>query len=191
MPDAQVAAVEYAPVGWPPETYTIVRRVRVEADDISTDPRSRRRRTIDKAQLALALEGTATHAYAVSFIVTNIATFEETEQGETGRDIETWFRRRTDIEDRIREAKLGAGLRHLDPPRGVCRTARALSRSVVNGNRDVEPGWGTQWVATQGGVGAAVERPVPQPRGVSSSVGPGCSATAQSAKVVRRVDPPV
>ena len=27
--------------------------------------------------------------------------------------MQAWFRRRTDIEDRIREAKLGAGLRHL------------------------------------------------------------------------------
>ncbi|MEI2775149.1 MAG: transposase [Tetrasphaera sp.] len=27
--------------------------------------------------------------------------------------VESWFRRRTDIEDRIREAKLGAALRHL------------------------------------------------------------------------------
>ena len=72
MPGAQVAAVDYAPAGWPVDTYTIVRRVRVEAETISADPRSRRRRTIDKDQLALALEGTATHAYAVSFIVTNI-----------------------------------------------------------------------------------------------------------------------
>jgi hypothetical protein len=65
MPGAQVAAVDYAPAGWPDDTYTIVRRVRVEAEAISADPRSRRRRTIDKNQLALALEGTATHAYAV------------------------------------------------------------------------------------------------------------------------------
>ena len=28
-------------------------------------------------------------------------------------DVEAWFRRRTDIEDRIREAKLGAALRRL------------------------------------------------------------------------------
>lgn len=28
-------------------------------------------------------------------------------------DVEGWFRRRTDIEDRIRQAKLGAALRHL------------------------------------------------------------------------------
>lgn len=72
MPGAQVAAVDYAPAGWPVDTYTIVRRVRVEAETISADPRSRRRRTIDKDQLALALEGAATRAYAVSFIVTNI-----------------------------------------------------------------------------------------------------------------------
>jgi hypothetical protein len=117
MAGAQVAAVDYAPAGWPEHTYTIVRRVRVEAEAISGDPRSRRRRTIDKAQLALALEGTATHAYAVSFIVTNIPANDRPGQhaGHAGTivEVEPWFRRRTDIEDRIREAKLGAALRHL------------------------------------------------------------------------------
>ncbi len=113
MAGAQVAAVDYAPAGWPEDTYTIVRRVRVDAEAISADPRSRRRRTIDPDQLALAIEGTATHAYAVSFIITNIPTHDAGEQGETILDVEAWFRRRTDIEDRIREAKLGAGLRHL------------------------------------------------------------------------------
>ncbi len=121
MDGAQVAAVDYAPAGWPPDTYTVIRRVRVEAEAISTDPRSRRRRTIDPNQLALALEGTATHAYAISFIVTNIPTHNNANDGKTGEtgeretvvDVEAWFRRRTDIEDRIREAKLGASLRHL------------------------------------------------------------------------------
>lgn len=113
MAGAQVAAVDYAPAGWPDDTYTIVRRVRVDAEDISADPRSRRRRTIDQAQLALALEGTATHAYAVSFIVTNIPVYDDAARGEMVRDVEAWFRRRTDIEDRIREAKLGAALRKL------------------------------------------------------------------------------
>ena len=117
MPGAQVAAVDYAPAGWPEGTYTIVRRVRVDAEDISADPRSRRRRTIDKNQLALALEGTATHAHAVSFIVTNIPANDRPGQhagdAETILEVEAWFRRRTDIEDRIREAKLGAALRHL------------------------------------------------------------------------------
>ena len=113
MPGAQVAAVDYAPAGWPEDTYTIVRRVRVDAEQISADPRSRRRRTIDPGQLALALEGTATHAYAVSFIVTNIPTYDEAHNGQTVNEVEAWFRRRTDIEDRIREAKLGAALRKL------------------------------------------------------------------------------
>lgn len=110
MPGAQVAAVDYAPTGWPDDTYTIVRRVRVDAEAISADPRSRRRRTIDPGQLALALEGTATHAYAVSFIVTNIPTHDDSKKGETVVEVQAWFRRRTDIEDRIREAKLGAAL---------------------------------------------------------------------------------
>jgi hypothetical protein len=113
MPGAQVAAVDYAPAGWPQGSYTIVRRVRVDAEQISADPRSRRRRTIDPDQLVLALEGTAAHAYAVSFIVTNIPTHHDPTKGETARDVEAWFRRRTDIEDRIREAKLGAALRRL------------------------------------------------------------------------------
>ena len=113
MPGAQVAAVDYRPAGWPEDTYTIVRRVRIDAEAISADPRSRRRRTIDPGQLALALEGTATHAYAVSFIVTNIPTHDDPRTGETVLEVEAWFRRRTDIEDRIREAKLGAALRHL------------------------------------------------------------------------------
>jgi hypothetical protein len=116
MPGAQVAASDYAPAGWPEDSYTIIRRVRVDVEAISTDPRSRRRRTIDPDQLALALDGTATHAYAVSFIVTNIPANDiGDEQGtaETVVDVEAWFRRRTDIEDRIREAKLGAALRHL------------------------------------------------------------------------------
>jgi len=122
MPGAQVAAVDYAPGGWPEDTYTIVRRVRIDAEAISADPRSRRRRTIDPAQLALALEGTATYAYAVSFIVTNIPTHNDSANGETVYEVEAWFRRRTEIEDRIREAKLGAALRHLPSGSEVVNT---------------------------------------------------------------------
>jgi hypothetical protein len=114
MPGAQVAAVDYAPEGWPPDAYTIVRRVRVNTEDLSADPRARRRRTIPAEQLALALGGELDHVWAVSFIITNIPTAEDGNgEFETAVDVEAWFRRRTDIEDRIREAKLGAALRHL------------------------------------------------------------------------------
>jgi hypothetical protein len=100
----------------------------VDAEQISADPRSRRRRTIDPDQLALALDGTATHAYAVSFIVTNIPANDRPASDRPAHDrpaddtgpgfdsivaVEAWFRRRTDIEDRIREAKHGAALRRL------------------------------------------------------------------------------
>jgi hypothetical protein len=109
MRGAQVTATSYAPAGWPPGTYTIVRRVKVPAQEISTDPRSRRRRTIPAGQLALVLGGVADHAWAVSFLVTNIPAA----QPEGIVAVEYWFRGRADIETRIKEAKLGAALRHL------------------------------------------------------------------------------
>jgi Transposase DDE domain group 1 len=109
MPGAQVTAVDNAPAGWPPGSYTLIRRVRVDAADVSHDPRSRRRRTIPKDQLALVLGGDLDHTWAVSFIVTNLPAND----GADIIGIEAWFRGRADIETRIKEAKLGAGLRHL------------------------------------------------------------------------------
>jgi hypothetical protein len=108
MANAQVAACDYAPAGWPPGTYTIIRRVKIPVDLFSEDPRSRRRRTVDKDQLALALDGAADHVWAVSFIVTNIPADAGDYIG-----LEAWFRNRTSIEERFREAKHGAGLNHL------------------------------------------------------------------------------
>ena len=105
MPGAQVAAVDYAPAGWPAGTRMIVRRMKVQAASISTDLRARRRRTFDPAQLALALGGQVGHAYAYSPIVTNL----------TGSAVavEAWFRDRAWVEERIKDSKLGMALRHL------------------------------------------------------------------------------
>lgn len=108
MPGGQVAVCDYAPAGWPPDTYTLVRRVKVPLAQLSADPRSRRRRTVAKDQLALALGGAADHVWAVSFIVTNIPASRSDYVG-----LEAWFRNRTSIEERFREGKLGAGLNHL------------------------------------------------------------------------------
>lgn len=104
MRGAEVAEADYTPAGWPP-VRAIVRRVRHDADTISADPRSRRARTIDKDQLRLVLGGEADHAYAYSMILTTLT--------DDAVEIEAWFRGRVSIEDRIREAKLGFGLRHL------------------------------------------------------------------------------
>lgn len=76
MPGAQVAACDQAPAGWPPDANTIVRRVCVDACDMSAHPRSRRR-TSRADQLALALGGTAEHADAASLIVINILAYRD------------------------------------------------------------------------------------------------------------------
>jgi hypothetical protein len=104
MRDAEVAEAVYTPGGWPP-MHCIVRRVRHPAERISTDPRARRRRTLDKTQLQMVLDGEADHAYGYSVLLTTI-------DGDCV-DIEAWFRGRVQIEDRFRDAKLGYGLRHL------------------------------------------------------------------------------
>jgi len=105
MAGAEVATCPYAPGGWPEGTRTIVRRVRLGADQVRSDPRSRRRRTIDPQQLALVLGGEAGHVYAYSFIVTNL-------DGDPV-DIEAWFRERAQVEERIKDSKCGLALRHL------------------------------------------------------------------------------
>jgi hypothetical protein len=105
MAGAEVAFCGYVPAGWPPDSRTVVRRVRLDATEISHDGRSRRRRTIDPNQLALVLDGAADCAYAYSFIVTHLPWHATA--------LEWWFRQRALIEERIRDTKLGAALRHL------------------------------------------------------------------------------
>lgn len=105
MRGAEVAACDYVPSGWPAGTRCIVRRVRLDAHEVRADPRSRRRRTIDPEQLAMVLGGEADHAYAYSFIVTNL-------EGDI-IEIEAWFRERAQVEERIKDSKCGLALRHL------------------------------------------------------------------------------
>lgn len=109
MPGAEVAVADYAPADWPEGTVCIVRRVRHAAADISADPRARRRRTIPKEQLALALDGELDAVYGYSFIATNLPA----EHPAQAVAIEAWHRGRTDVEDRFRDAKHGAALLHL------------------------------------------------------------------------------
>ena len=109
MRNAQVAVADYVPRGWPQGTRCLVRRVRHDAAVISADPRARRRRTIPAEQLTLALGGDIDQVWAYSFIVTNL----DLSTDKKAREVEAWYRHRTDIEDRIRDAKHGAALRHL------------------------------------------------------------------------------
>jgi hypothetical protein len=109
MPSAEVAVCGYQPDGWPEGTVCVVRRVRVPAEQVSADPRSRRRRTIPKEQLTLALDGRVEVVYGYSFILTNL----DVATPRALAAFERWYRDRADIEDRIRDAKHGAALRHL------------------------------------------------------------------------------
>ncbi len=58
MLNAEIAETTYTPGDWRQEPLRlIVRRVKITTDELSEDPRSRRRRTVPEGQLKLALEG--------------------------------------------------------------------------------------------------------------------------------------
>jgi len=69
---SDVAECDYRPGGWPVDTRCVVRRVRVDHDELKSDPRSRRRRTIDPNELALLEADELGFGYAYSFICTNL-----------------------------------------------------------------------------------------------------------------------
>ena len=106
MEGAEVAEVQFSPTGWQHEPLRLlVRRVRVEAQEISRSPKSRRRKTMPKGQVQLALKGLVGHTYAYTFIITDMS-------GEAV-ELEQRQRRRAHIEERIKDLKLGCGLIHL------------------------------------------------------------------------------
>jgi hypothetical protein len=108
MPGAQVAETSYAPEGWEGEPLRlIVRRVPFDAEKIANGSvTARRRKTIHPAQLALALEGQVASVFGYSFILTDI-------HHQPSVWIEHFHRHRAQIEERLKEAKLGQALRHL------------------------------------------------------------------------------
>ena len=106
LKDAEVAETRYIPTGWEHEPLRlIVRRVAHQADALSDDPRARRKRTIPREQLDLGLSGEADVVYGYSFILTDLA-------GEAVA-VEHHHRDRAQIEERIKDAKLGVSLRRL------------------------------------------------------------------------------
>jgi len=111
MEHTEVAVIEYLPGSWPADAgvVCIARRTRIPVELIPTDPRARKLRTIDKDQLALALEGKLDHVYGYSYILTNLDVSTATKLVA----VEHWYRHRTDIEALNRDAKHGAALRHL------------------------------------------------------------------------------
>jgi hypothetical protein len=118
MPGAQVAETTYSPQRWKGRPLRlIVRRVRVRASELSHDPRARRRRTIPRHQLQLALAGELDLVFAYSFILTNLPAEQD------AREVELLHRRRGQIEERLKDAKLGTAARHA--PSGDLNANRA------------------------------------------------------------------
>lgn len=107
MTGAQVAELSHTPTGWTHEPLRlIVRRTAYAAADLlATNEHARRRRTIGPGQIALALTGELSTVYGYSFILTDI-------EGPAA-DVERFHRGRAQIEERIKEAKLGQALRHM------------------------------------------------------------------------------
>jgi hypothetical protein len=129
MPQAEIAEATYTPRAWRHEPLRlIVRRVRIPAEELSEDVRSRRRRTVPKMQLQLALEGRVDYVYGYSFILTDL-------EGDV-TEIEHWHRQRAQMEERAKEVKLGDGLLHfpvgtLEANR-VWQTAGVIAHNLVS-----------------------------------------------------------
>lgn len=108
MDETEVAVIDYLPGSWPAGIHCIARRTRIPIDRIPTG-RARKRRTIPKNQLALALEGRIDEVFGYSFILTNLPV----DTDEDLAQVEWCYRHRTDIEALNKDAKHGAALRHL------------------------------------------------------------------------------
>ena len=111
MDNAQVAVAQYCPDWWPANTALLIRRVLLDPEQVSPDPRSRRRRTLHPDQRALPFPELASAGaiYAYSFIVTNL----DVSAPDKAAAAEHWYRHRTTVENIFRDGKLGAALRHL------------------------------------------------------------------------------
>ena len=119
MEGAEVAETTYEMQGVG-EVRLIVRRVEVPADALPS-VRGRRRRTIPKDQLRLALGGTLTRVFAYSFIVTDL-------EGDAV-EIEWFHRQRAGAEELFKDAKLGVGMRRM--PMGDHRANAAWMQACL------------------------------------------------------------
>jgi hypothetical protein len=74
MANAQVAVSPCRPAEWPQGTVLLIRRVKLDPEQVSADPRSRRRRTLHPDQRALLFPELEQQPaiYAYSFILTNV-----------------------------------------------------------------------------------------------------------------------
>lgn len=107
MAGAQVAETTYTPQGWKHEPLRlIIRRTVFSAAQIARLKGSRRLRTIHPEQLKLALDGLTDEVYGYSFILTDLHWAHTLY-------VEYFHRHRAQVEERLKDSKLGQALRHL------------------------------------------------------------------------------
>lgn len=138
MDHAQVTETSYRPGDWTGSPLRLViRRVRLRASDISTDTRSRRKRTIPPDQLKLVLDGVIHQTFGYSFVLTNL---DETHDSVA---VEKLHRDRAQIEERLKDAKLGMGARHMPSGKsasnGVWLTACMVALALASATCDMHP----------------------------------------------------
>ena len=97
MPGAQVAVADYRPAWWPANTRLLIRRVALDPEQVSADPRSRRRRSLHPDQRALPVAELADTdpIYGYSFILAN----RDVSTPQRAARVEHWYRHRTECEN--------------------------------------------------------------------------------------------
>lgn len=112
MPNAQVAVSQHRPAGWPADTVLLIRRVRLDPDQVSADPRWRRRATYLARQAVLLPElGAEPAIYAYSFICTNSDCPTPAKAAAAELSYRHWHR--TSAENVFRDTRHGAAPQHL------------------------------------------------------------------------------
>jgi hypothetical protein len=150
MDGAEVAVADYRPDWWPANTRLLVRRVRLALEQVSADPRSRRRRTLhpDQRTLPITELAEADAIYGYSFVLTNL----DVSTQDKAVAVEHWYRHRTSVENIFRDGKHGAALRHLPSGHTQINTAwmwGALLATTLNA-------WLHHLTATTTGAGADI-----------------------------------
>ena len=129
MEGAQVAVSPYKPADWPEHTVLLIRRAGLDPDQVSADPRSRRRRTLHPDQRAMPFPELEQQPemYAYSFICTNV----DVSTPAKAAAAEHWYRHRTSVENIFRDSKHGAALRHLPSGHEQVNTAWMLASLIA------------------------------------------------------------
>jgi hypothetical protein len=107
LPGAQVAETTFTPAGWRHEPLRmIVRRTLYTAAEISANPRARRRKTLHPEQLAMLADGHTGDGYGYGCTLCDI-------HDQAAVWLEHFHRHRAQIEERLKDAKLGRALRRM------------------------------------------------------------------------------